>query len=536
MKYSESRTYRMRVPWRSTTGILFALLFVAGPAWGRPGAGEPGSLSPRASRPAAAVARRHEASASPAHATPSPSSFQKPRTKRASWWVDGDLRVLTQGWHFFSPRVRRESTYTFAGNRARFRLHYRAHDVAGLAEFQDTQMLGLPTDAIGPLPVGQLGVGATYDAYALRSSVNSAGLRQGFLKIGDPKSAQVQVGRFDYSSEGEVSTGDKTLDALKNQRLKERLIGPFGYSDFGRSFDGLRLDVDSSTDHFTGFVAHPTQGGFEPHFGTELSQILTSEVSWTFKRSPRLPDSEGEVFWVHYDDSRPVQIVDNRPVKLRGTVYGQGGIGIDTYGFHFITKLGRNGDGLVWFAHQSGKWGNLTQDANAYDVELGYHFSHEAPEPWLRVGYSAYSGDGNPSDGTHGTFFAPLPTARQFCRFPFYTMANLDDVFASLQLKPTPKTAVRLEVHGLSLDSPNDLWYSGAGATQASGTFGYTGRPSGGHRGLATVYDIEVDQHLDRDSSLGLYYGVASGGPVVKTNFGGSSASAWMLEYDLKIR
>src|SRR5262249_40600166 len=139
-----------------------------------------------------------------------------------------------------------------------------------------------------------------------------------------------------------------------------------------------------------------------------------------------------------------------------------------------------------------------------------------AVRPWVRGGYDYESGDRNPADGTHGTFFQVLPTARVYARFPFFNMMNNRDVFGELMLRPSKALSIRSDVHSLKLANPNDLWYSGGGMFQPW-TFGYTGRPSNGRSGLATLYDISADYNANPHASVGLYFGHAAGKLVMQS-------------------
>jgi hypothetical protein len=56
-----------------------------------------------------------------------------------------------------------------------------------------------------------------------------------------------------------------------------------------------------------------------------------------------------------------------------------------------------------------------------------------------------------------------------------------------LQWSATARAGAR----SLRLSESADLWYIGGGAFEDA-TFGYTGRPSGGARGLATVFDLSL--------------------------------------------
>src|SRR6266545_5597689 len=82
-----------------------------------------------------------------------------------------------------------------------------------------------------------------------------------------------------------------------------------------------------------------------------------------------------------------------------------------------------------------------------------------AVRPWLRGGYNYGSGDGNPNDATHGTFFQVLPTPRVYARFPFFNMMNNRDTFGELVLRPSKALTIRSSVHALALASRTDLWY-----------------------------------------------------------------------------
>jgi len=54
----------------------------------------------------------------------------------------------------------------------------------------------------------------------------------------------------------------------------------------------------------------------------------------------------------------------------------------------------------------------------------------------LSAGHSYGSGEGNPNDSTHGTFFQVLTTPRLYARFPFCNMMNNEDFYGTLDLHP----------------------------------------------------------------------------------------------------
>jgi hypothetical protein len=294
------------------------------------------------------------------------------------------------------------------------------------------------------------------------------------------------------------------------------LLGNFGYSDVMRSFDGLQFLYGNGPWTFTAVSAVPTRGVFQVD-GWGWVKTPVTYVALTRQAEVKKAHAEWRVFGIYYNDDRPVVKTDNRAAAARATDFG--GINIGTYGGHFILAAPTDSgtfDLLGWGALQSGSWGNLTQRSGAAVVEGGWQPTFASRlRPWFRLGYYYSSGDGNPADGTHGTFFAVLPTPRIYARFPFFNSMNNTDAFAEVILRPAKSLTIRSDVHGLWLSNSHDLWYTGGGAFQPT-TFGFSGRPSSGARSLATLYDISGDYKWKYGISLGLYFGYAVGGEVIK--------------------
>ena len=115
-------------------------------------------------------------------------------------------------------------------------------------------------------------------------------------------------------------------------------------------------------------------------------------------------------------------------------------------------------DAMLWGAAQTGRWGRQQHRAGAVDVEGGIQPKLlPGLQPWLRGGFYRGSGDGNPNDNSHGTFFQILPTPRPFARFPFFNMMNNQDTFGMLILRPNAKFTWSGEFHSLRLSNPADL-------------------------------------------------------------------------------
>ena len=126
---------------------------------------------------------------------------------------------------------------------------------------------------------------------------------------------------------------------------------------------------------------------------------------------------------------------DNRPAPIRTSDLGK--IEIATWGADYAhvfntTNAGKF-DFLVWGVVQTGSWGNLEQRAGSFVGEAGWQPPVKMLKPWISAGYSYGSGDGNPNDSRHGTFFQVLPTPRQYARFPFYNMMNNEDLYGTAE-------------------------------------------------------------------------------------------------------
>jgi hypothetical protein len=193
-------------------------------------------------------------------------------------------------------------------------------------------------------------------------------------------------------------------------------------------------------------------------------------------------------------------------------------------------------DWLLWGAGQLGRWGNLDHRAGAIAAEAGYQLPVRL-NPWLRVGYFRSTGDGNPLDDAHTTFFQALPTPRPYARFPFYNLMNNGDAFAQLRLRLRRNLSLRSDAHYLRLSDKNDLWYMGGGAFQDK-AFGYLGRPGGGGKTLGVTADVSLEYNLAPTTTLTFYASGVRGGRVQRSLYpeGGNHPGARFLYFEVTQR
>ncbi|MGB7751894.1 MAG: hypothetical protein WCF88_10115 [Candidatus Acidiferrales bacterium] len=71
------------------------------------------------------------------------------------------------------------------------------------------------------------------------------------------------MGRFEFMDGDEVKANDPTLAWLKTNRINQRLLGNFGYSDVMRSFDGVQFGYSNGPWNLTAVSAVPTRGVFQ---------------------------------------------------------------------------------------------------------------------------------------------------------------------------------------------------------------------------------------------------------------------------------
>ncbi len=429
--------------------------------------------------------------------------------------VSGSIRFRSESWDWFDTSLA-DGNYTFLASQVRLGIQQEKKGYDWQIELEQPTLFALPDHAIAPAPQGQLGLGATYFA---SNGTEAAGifLKQGFFRLHLPgaEGNSFRLGRFEFIEGAEVSSKDPTVAALKRDRIAHRLIGNFGFSHVGRSFDGAEFAWNAGGYNATVMGGRATRGVYQVDGMGELDV----DVLYGALTRPTKAGGPGEwrVFALMYHDGRETLKVDNRPNAVRKADHHN--IRVTTLGadlLHvFPTKHSGSFDVLAWGAWQGGSWGMQAQDSWAVAIEGGYQVPETHLKPWLRAGWNHSSGDDNPLDTTHRTFFQVLPTPRIYARFPFYNLMNNDDLFSELVLRPHKRLTLRTDVHSLRLSSSKDLWYQGGGAYDRF-AFGYAGRPSNGHAGLATVFDVSADVTVSQHVVVTGYFADAQGKQVIK--------------------
>jgi Alginate export len=453
------------------------------------------------------------------HASPAPQpvAARPDKIKIGPFDLSINWRTRTEGWDWFQgPAGNNE--YPFFDSQLRVGIGQTRERLDWFLEAETVSILGLPNDAVAPAPQGQLGLGGNYYVANGNHTNNTDGfVKQAFVNFKHLGPTNAKLGRFEFFDGGEVKPQDPWLAAIVQTRICSRLISNFGFTAVQRSFDGGQFSWNSGSNNVTIFGARPTQGVFQVDGMDELD----AEIYYgAFNHAVKTSNGAGalRVFALGYvDDRNNILKTDDRATPVRTADHGK--IEIATYGGDYVhvvkTKTAGNFDFLAWGVLQGGSWGALTQRAGAFVGEAGWQPPVKVLKPWISLGYSYGSGDGNAKDNKNGTFFQVLPTPRQYARFPFYNMMNNEDAYATLNVKPWSRLGLRSEGHAMRLANATDFWYLGGGAFQPK-TFGFTGRPSGGHASLANVWDISADYQVTHNFSTTLYYGHAWGKSVIE--------------------
>jgi hypothetical protein len=447
----------------------------------------------------------------------------------------GSVRTRVESWDWFNPGSGAQNQYTFPGSILQFGISRSKKNFDWQLQFAAPVLPGLPQNAIAPGAAGQLGMGASYYAANDRNrSAAMAFVRQGYVrwKFGGEEKQSVRIGRFEFLDGAETTPADRTLLSLKKDRIAQRLLGNFGFTDVGRSMDGAEYSATRGNVNVTLLASRPTRGVFQTDGWGDLNvDVFYGVLTVAF---PGKTAGELRAFGLGYvDDRNNVLKTDNRTAVARRADAGH--IDLGTYGADYIRNVptaAGSFDALLWGVVQNGSWGALRQRSYAWAAEGGWQPNVFRPvRPWLRGGVDYGSGDNNPNDSTQGTFFQILPTPRPYARMPFFNMMNMRDAFGELILQPGKRVTVRGDIHSLRLANANDLWYSGGGAFQPW-TFGYTGRPSNGHTGLATLIDVSADYNIDRHFTVGVYAARAAGKLVAEGIYPkGRNAAFGYLEF-----
>ncbi len=420
-----------------------------------------------------------------AHATPS--LYWKGGPHRID--VGLAARIRMEGWDTFSAT--NPDWDWFTGTRLRLSLRYAYTDkIVLFVEGQDVRIHGLDADSAAPAR-------NYFTTGGLDSNTHGTSLRQAFIELHPGDGIAVRAGRQDIKLGGEVTYAEPNWKYLKAARLGERLVGTVGWTHVERSNDGGTLMLDAGEHALYLFAARPTTGVFDADSAYRPQRgIVYGGAAFTSKRGERLPNTELGAFVIVYDDDRETTsggILGGVDV----TTIGGSAVGVYPIGDAQLDAIG-------WMAGQTGDYGGRDHSAYAGVFEAGIQLPKVFAKPWLRIGMNFASGDPDPADGEHETFFNLLPTNHLYYGFADQlSFQNLKNSFVQLRFAPHEKLQLNAFIHYFSLMDAADSKYAGTGAFNRT-TFGYVATPSGGARTVGVEYDLVGTIALHKSATLEL--------------------------------
>lgn len=427
-------------------------------------------------------------------------------------WSNGDHDVTLhfvnrfrfELWDARAPQD--DDIYAF---RTRFGLKYSWKDrVTVFAQAQHTAILGLSSDASG--------AAALYRANSSKGNdetTESFNLKEGWIDIQPTHWLHVKGGRMNLNMGTWVPYSESNWQYVKNKRMSQRLMGTVGWTHGTRSFDAGHAGIDVAGHKINLFGGQPTRGVFDIEDMLEpLHDVVVGGVEWTAPKGVVFDDTEFRGFFLGYEDSRDIAGLfgEVEVYTLGGSVLG-------------IYPLGPgNVDIMVWGAVQFGDFPNtvgpavdeLDHSGWAFLAEAGYQLTELYGKPWIRTGVNMASGDEDPTDGDHETFFNMLPTNHLYYGYADQlAFQNLIDWFVQFKWAPLPRLSLEVVFHRFWLHEDADLRYFGSGAFNKT-SFGYGGSASGGANDVGNEIDVVAGYKLHQHISVLAGFSQMFGGDV----------------------
>jgi hypothetical protein len=160
-------------------------------------------------------------------------------------------------------------------------------------------------------------------------------------------------------------------------------------------------------------------------------------------------------------------------------------------------------------------------------VQGGYTFANAWAAP--RVGLEYAYASGGPTNGTHNTFENLFPTNHKFYGYmDFFSLQNIQDARAILQLRPHPRLSVAIEGHGFWLADTRDSFYNVGGVARATGGYGIHANFS---NFVGTELDVISGYAVTRFAQLEVGYGHFFVGDYVQQSLSSPAAGSQDADY-----
>ncbi|MEW6757063.1 MAG: alginate export family protein [Acidobacteriota bacterium] len=240
---------------------------------------------------------------------------------------------------------------------------------------------------------------------------------------------------------------------------EERLVGAFGWSNVGRSFDAAKARYESERLFVDAFLARA-------------------------RRRPLLPDTSEQTLSGLYAGF--LQDREDLKVEAYALLKRDGGLAAGELGGLSRSRIPTYGGRLLWApgaglrmaleaAWQTGERGPDRHRADAQSLRVTWILPSEAGIS-LGAEWNRASGDEDPTDGRSGSFDNLFPTNHnKYGLMDYHNWSNLREVklFGSIQVREGLR--LEAEVHDFRLDSPTAPWTAAGGALMGRDLTGASG-------------------------------------------------------------
>lgn len=385
----------------------------------------------------------------------------------------------------------KDDVLSFAGSRLRLHVGYEVEpDIAFFFQMQDSRLFGAETSTA--------------------SNEKNLDLHQGYLTVKNLIGPlMMTIGRQ------EMAFGD------------QRLVGNFGWSNVGRSFDGLRLAYALDAFRVDAWAMVTKQFGpnvtADPAFSPSNRDAQEFYGIYTAVKAAFLSI---EPYVLYLRDTGDTNEVDPATGKLvspvtapaaRGQNRVTGGLRMD--GKAAEDSIDFTGEAAYQTGSMEARGATPKSDisAYAYAVKTGYTLP-VAIKPRIGIEVDRASGDNNPNDDKFKTFENLFPTNHPFYGYMDYVgWRNMQDLRASFGLKPGKASGVNLDYHRFSLAEKSDNWYAASGKI-------FRTTPSGNSEtALGQEIDLAAYTMIKEKLRLEAGYSRFFPGKYVKTDFPSAS-------------
>lgn len=436
--------------------------------------------------------------------------------KKMDLGIEGRLRW--EVWSGMESKASSQSDYNFVNLRVRPYVEYPGEHFVFYFQFQYAGAFNLPENAgSGPGPL-------YFSLSQPDDHPQATDVLEFWMKAQDllVDGLGFQVGRLGFKDGLETLYEDKTLNWIKKVRLSERLVGTFDWPNIGRRYHAAMGFYDDERFRVDAYAAKLLAGGFE--YGTAFQELKDVNIfggTLTLKDDFLIDHTEVRIYGIFYRDDRDVA------KTVTGGTLDIPAVGASWAGAYPVFGPGAL-DTLLWGCYQWGDWGETGHSAYALVAELGYKFQGLRLQPWLRLGIAHASGDDDPEEGTHKSFFGMAPTNHKWYGYMDTTaLSNLINLYQQLILKPAEKVVVQVDGHLFWLHDTSDSWYVGSGATR-NDVFGYVGgfdvsssttaRLTGGEGFIGGELDLtaryEASKYVDFEATYSHFFGAAGADAV----------------------